>query len=114
MRVHAPGDPAIYLVDTNGQKPHIADPQTYQQLFWDRNGILVADLSNVPSSPDLNSSSDLAWDGTPGDRVYLVTHGQKRWITSRAVVDRYDFAPAQITVQPRSVLNRLPDSPPLT
>jgi len=43
MRVHAPGDPAIFLIDTNGQKLHIADPQTYQHLFRDWNGILVAD-----------------------------------------------------------------------
>jgi len=108
MRVHAPGDPAIYLIDDDGTKRHIPDPQTYTNLFRDWASVQLANVDAIPSGPELTSGAYLGWDGVPGDAIYLVSNGQKRWITSPAVMDTFDFASAQVRTVERKMLEPLP------
>jgi len=117
MRVQIRGDAAIYLIDDDGTRRHIPDPQTYNNLFRDGNGVqqyFIFSLDNVPIGPDLTSGAYLAWDGTPGDAVYLVSNGQKRWITSPAVMDKFYFDPAKVQIVPTGLLNLIPSGPALT
>ena len=112
MRVHAPGDPAIYLIDDNGQKLHITDPQTYNGLFGDWNGIQVADVNAIPSGPDLNGAYLAAAPGNPA--IYLITSQGKRWITSPDAMNRFYFAPQQIKYFPLGFLESIPSGPNLS
>ena len=113
QRVQAPGDPAIYLIDDDGTKRHIPDPQTYNNLFRDWTGIQVANVEAIPSGPDLTSGAYLAWDGVAGDAIYLVSNGQKRWITSPATMDKFDFASTAVRTVVRKQLEPLPSGPVL-
>jgi len=112
MRVHAPGDPAIYLIDDNGRKLHITDPQTYNALFRDWNGIQVADVNAIPSGPDLKGAYLAAAPGNPA--IYLITSEGKRWITSPDAMNRFYFAPQQINYFPLGFLESIPSGPNLS
>jgi hypothetical protein len=58
--------------------------------------------------PDLTSGAYLA---TPpgGGPVYLVSNGQKRWVTSPAVMDKFYFNWSQIRTVAQSTLDALPN-----
>jgi hypothetical protein len=112
--VQAPGDPAIYLIDDDGTKRRIPDLTTYTNLFRDGTGIQAIDVSTITSGPDLTSGAYLAWDGVAGDPVYLVTNGQKRWITSPAVFDKFWFNSSKVRIVAQNTLSALPNGPDLT
>jgi hypothetical protein len=107
-RVQAAGNSALYLIDDNGTRLYIPDPATYSNLFRDGNGIQVVDISLIVPGPDLSSGAYLA---TPpgGGPVYLVSNGQKRWVTSPAVMDKFYFSWSQIRTVAQSTLDALPN-----
>jgi hypothetical protein len=47
------------------------------------------------------------------DKVYLVDNGQKRWVTSPTVMDKFDFSYGTIRQVPQSTLAALTDGSPL-
>jgi hypothetical protein len=113
-RVQQAGTLEIYLIDDAGSKRGIPDPTTYNKLFRDWNGIQqVADVSGIPSGPDVTSGAYLAWDGVPGDPIYLVDNGQKCGVASPAVMDTFYFNYSQVRTVPRSTLDALPTGLPI-
>jgi len=113
VRVQSPGSPDIYLIDDDGTKRHIPDPTTYNDLFRDWSGIQAMDVSTIASGPDVTSGAYLA---TPpgGGPIYLVSNGQKRHVTSPAVMDKFWFNWAQVRQVPQSTLDALPNGTDLT
>lgn len=114
LRVKLPNDPAIYLIDPNGYRRRIPDPDTYNNLFRDWNGVVVdIDIDDLPVAAALTSGAVLvrASNAAP---VYLLSDGMKRWITSPAVMDKYYFNWARIYVLPPAVVDSAPRGPDWT
>ena len=108
LRVKAPNAAPIYLIDPEGYRRWIPDPTTYDNLFRDWNGVVVAlDVSSVPERPALSRGSVLV-RGNGQAPVYLVSNGIKRWITSPAAMDKYYFAWNRIQVLPPVVVDSIP------
>jgi hypothetical protein len=113
-RVQQAGTPEIYLIDDAGSKRGIPDPTTYYNLFRDWNGIQqVADVSGIPSGPDITSGAYLAIAQETMQTVYLVDNGQKRGVTSPAVMDKFYFNYGTIRPVPQSTLDALPTGFPI-
>ena len=106
-RVQAPDDPAIYLIDSDGTRRHVPDPQTLVNLFGPTPAIIQRPVSDITAGPELTSGAYLAADG---GKEYLVTNGEKRWIMSPDVFNQFAFGG---TVRNQS-LAALPDGPDLT
>ena len=91
LRVQLPGDPAIYLM-VAGQKRHIPDPPTYDNLFRDWNGVVQdPHLNDIDTGTPINHGAVLA-QGYGDAAVYLIDGGHKRHIGSPATMDRYHLA----------------------
>src|SRR5262245_24593851 len=79
IRIKSPNAPAIYLIDPDGYRRWIPDPDTYNNLFRDWNGIVVdIDVVSIPEGAPLTSGAVLARPSNAAP-VYLVSNGQKRW-----------------------------------
>ncbi|HEY3034606.1 MAG TPA: hypothetical protein VGJ54_08110 [Streptosporangiaceae bacterium] len=105
----------IYLIDNDGTKRYIPDPTTYTNLFRDWSAILqFADVGSIPSGPPITSGAYLAIAQETMQTVYLVDNGQKRGVTSPAVMDKFYFNWNQIRKVPQSTLDALPTGAPLT
>jgi hypothetical protein len=65
-------------------------------------------VSDITAGPDLSSGAYL---GADGGKVYLVTNGEKRWVTSLDVFNQFAFDAGRVQTQ---TLAALPDSPDLT
>ena len=108
LRIKSPTDTAIYLIDPEGYRRHIPNPETYENLFRDWNGI-VADINanDIARGPALSSGAVLA--KSPGRaEVYLVSNGIKRHIASPAVMDKYYFDGGKVQTMSQSVLDSIP------
>ncbi|CUI07014.1 hypothetical protein [Massilia antarctica] len=90
LRMQFPGAPAIYLID-QGVKRHIPDPDTYDKLFRDWNGVVQdPHLNDIDTGTPLSHGAVLAQ--AFGDAaVYLIDNGVKRHIASPETMDRYYF-----------------------
>ncbi|MBL7259426.1 hypothetical protein [Paractinoplanes lichenicola] len=112
QRVQAPGGPAIYLVDPEGYRRWIPDPATYDNLFRNWDGVIQdPHLGLIPERDALTSGAFLAI-AQPRPQVYLVSNGVKRWITSPAVMDKYNFSWEKIQKVSPLVLDAVPEGAP--
>jgi hypothetical protein len=108
LRVKAPNAAPIYLIDPEGYRRWIPDPTTYDNLFRDWNGVIVAlDVTSVPERPALSHGAVLV-RGNGQAPVYLVSNGIKRWITSPATMDKYYFDWNKIQVLTPAVVHSIP------
>ncbi len=107
-RLQGVNDPAVYLVDDNGFRRWIPNPPTYNNLFRDWNGIVeVIDINDIDRGPDISDGAILAKDPNLPP-VYLIDNGQKRWVTSPAVMDKFYFSWQTIHAVPNIVLSFVP------
>jgi hypothetical protein len=116
-RVQASGDPAIYLIDSDGTRRLLPDPQTVVNLFGPTPAIIRRPVSDITAGPELRSGAYLAGDG---GKIYLVEppntandqdQGRKRWITSPDVFNQFGFDAGRVRTE---TLAALPDGPDLT
>ncbi|GAP94186.1 hypothetical protein [Leptolyngbya sp. NIES-2104] len=106
LRVKLPGQPEIYLID-QGYRRWIPNPTTFNNLFRNWNGIVEEiSITSIPRGQNISSGAILAraYGTAP---VYLVDQGLKRWITSPAAMDRYNFAWGRIYELPAISLNAI-------
>lgn len=90
LRVQEPGHPEIYLID-EGRKRHIPDPETFDDLFRDWNGVQQdLHLDEIETGPTISHAAVLA-QAKGAAEVWLVDAGIKRHVTSPAVMDKYNF-----------------------
>jgi hypothetical protein len=110
LRVQLPGDPAIYLMD-GGQKRHIPDPTTYNNLFRDWNAIVQdTELDSVDTGPPISQGAVLAQ--AFGDAAgYIIDQGKKRHIGSPATMDRYDLDWKKIQHVAQIIIQAIPTGP---
>jgi hypothetical protein len=112
LRLKSPAAPAIYLV-LDGFRRWIPDPDTYNNLFRDWNGVIVdIDIDSVPEGSSLTSGAVLARPIGMAP-VYLVSNSAKRWVTSPAAMDKYYFAWNRIIEVPHVLLDSIPEGPPI-
>lgn len=107
LRVKLPGRPEIYLID-QGYRRWIPNPATFNNLFRNWNGIVEEiSITSIPTSQNISSGAILAraYGTAP---VYLVDQGLKRWITSPAAMDRYNFSWERVYEVPSILLNSIP------
>lgn len=110
LRLKSPAAPAIYLV-LDGFRRWIPDPDTYNNLFRDWNGIVVdINIDSVPEASPLTSGAVLARPIGMAP-VYLVSNSTKRWVTSPAAMDKYYFAWNRIVQVPHVLLDSIPEGP---
>ncbi len=108
-RLRLPGDGNIYLVNPEGNRQWIPNTYTFNLLFRDWTGIYDdPDLNEIARTADLENGSAVIRAGGE-DKVYFVTNGTKRWITSPEVMDRCNFRwPGQDTSLPPAVVDAIP------
>jgi hypothetical protein len=89
-RVQNHGENEIYLVE-DGFKRHIPDPQTYDSLFRDWNGILHdVNVHTIETGSPIPSGSQVA-QAHGEDAVYFVDGYVKHHIASPEAMDRFHF-----------------------
>jgi hypothetical protein len=105
------GTAAIFLV-LDGQTCLIPDPPTATNLFTptalgNLQQISQADFTTLPAGPILTSGAALA-RGAGQSPVYLISWGQRCWISSFQVFENYGFNENTIQSTPVLVLNGFP------
>lgn len=91
LRIKDVSGPAVFLI-LDGKRRHIPNPETYNNLFRDWNGIQhVVDSAAIDNGGPLSDGAFLG-KAPNAPEVYLVSNGVKRWITSPAAMDKYHFA----------------------
>jgi hypothetical protein len=107
-RLKSPTNPDVYLVDPEGYLRLIPDPDTYNNLFRDWNGITEStDLNEIARGSDITDGAVLA-KASNSDPVYLISNGIKRWITSPGVMDKYYFNWGNIVGLPQTAIDPIP------
>ena len=102
VKLQLPGSAPIYLVD-NGVRRWIPNPQVFNALFRDWNGVCQdPDIPEIQRGPDIPATAIL-FRCFDSPKVFLLDHNTqnqnvKRWITSPAVMDHYNFSWTQIHI----------------
>jgi len=113
QRLQKPGHGEVYLIDDDGTKRWIPDPETYNNLFRDENGIVPdTELDNIDDGPRISHGALLAKD--PGTApIWFIDHEQhlKRWITSPAAMDKFYFTWDKIQSVSNFVLDAILNGP---
>jgi hypothetical protein len=85
----------------------IPNPNTYNNLFVDWNGVYRVDTATMAIGPALSDGAVLA-KGNASAAVYIVSNGKKRWIISPAVMEKYHFNWNHIFVVPQVLIDSIP------
>ncbi len=111
LRLKAPNNPAVYVVDPQGFLRWIPDPATYNNLFRDWNSIITdVDLVDISMGPQLTNGAILA-QGSGEPAVFLISNGTKQWITSPAAMDKYDLNWNTVVQVPHVLVDSIPTGP---
>jgi hypothetical protein len=113
-RVQVAQNPAIYVVIDNGTW-WIPDMLTYSNIFGSNTDIqqlTQAQFDTIPTGGTLSSGAVIAV-GSSAPNQYLVTNGQKRWISSPETKDKYDFDGTVVPV-PQVIMDLIPSGPDIT
>ncbi len=83
-------------------------------MFRDWNGVEeVIDINDIDQGPNISDGAILAKDPNLAP-VYLIDNGQKRWVTSPAVMDKFYFSWNAIQSVPNIVLSFVPSGSDIT
>jgi hypothetical protein len=108
LRVKSPASPELFVIDPDGLRRYIPNPGTYNSLFRDWNGIVVdINVNEISRGADLTSGAVLVRAAGTAP-VYLISNGQKRWITSPAVMDKYHFNWNTVLQVPAALVDFIP------
>jgi hypothetical protein len=108
VRMKLPNDPAIYLIDPDGYRRWIPDPETYNNMFRNWDGVIVdIDVNDIAVASQLSHGA-LLIKASSSAPVYLLSNGIKRWITAPEVMDKYYFSWDRIYQMPPAVVDAIP------
>jgi hypothetical protein len=111
-KVRVPGKTAIYVIDRLGYRRLIPFPLTFMNLFKDIaaiRGVLIATtVADIAESAPLDDGAVLV-RGRCSQRIYLLDQGQKRLISSQAVMDKYDFDEESVVAVPQVLIDAVPE-----
>lgn len=106
-------DGKVYLL-LDGKLRYIPDRETYNDLFKDWNGITeIERASAYPVGTPITSGAYIA-SGSPDGRVFLIVDGQKRWIITEHVFDRYAFNRTTVRALAPEKLAAIPEGAPIS
>jgi hypothetical protein len=109
-RMRNPTNGATYLV-LDGKLRHIPDPQTFDNLYASWSGVTpMAEPDPATVGAPLTGGAYLA-AGTPDGRVFLITDGTRRWISSAEAFNRYSFDWGRIRRMPAAQLEAIREGP---
>jgi hypothetical protein len=107
LRVKSPTEAKIYLID-GGCRRWIPNPETYNNLFRDWNGVVIdIDINEIPEAAPISEGAILS-KGSNSPAVFLVDRGIKRWVTSPAAMDKYYFNWGRVYVVPQVLVDSIP------
>ncbi|WP_223811594.1 hypothetical protein [Bacillus wiedmannii] len=111
-RIKEVGKPAIYLAD-RGIKRHITDPDTYNRIFKNRDGILeFQSLYTIPNGRNIDQDMGLVRFEKDSEIYFLdkdaTGNPMKRWITSLSILNKYAFHTETSTL-PQWMKNSIPN-----
>ncbi|MGW2188495.1 hypothetical protein [Streptomyces sp. NPDC001719] len=105
--------PAIYLI-LDGKRRWIPNPNTYNNLFRGWDGVQsVVDINSIDDGGQLSDGAILG-KSPNAPEVYLISNGLKRWITSPAAMDKYDFAWNKIVNLSPVAIGAIPNGAPIS
>lgn len=110
-KVRVRGETPIYLVDPDGYRRLVPFPHTFMNLFADRVLLQVqaaGDIADIPEGPALDNGTMLL-RGISCERFYLLDHGRRRLITSRRIMEKYEFTEEATIVVPRVLIDAIPE-----
>lgn len=111
-KVRVPGKTSIYVIDRLGYRRLIPFPHTFMNLFKDsaviRDVLVASSVAEIAEGPALDDGALLV-RGRCSERIYLLDRGQKRFISSQAVMNRYDFDEASVMVVPQILIDAVPE-----
>ena len=112
LLLQLPGNPKVYLV-VNGFRCWIPDSATFNNLF-PSGATIVQDINigAISEGPPITSGAVLA-QASGAAAVYLVTNGQKCWIPSPDIFNRYQFNGGTVQVVAPILVNSIPSGPDL-
>ncbi|MDO8435277.1 MAG: hypothetical protein Q7S89_01185 [bacterium] len=103
-------DEKIWLITENGMRRHVLNLTVLRALArrhgFRINQVTRATLESYPENVLLRP------EGT--DRVYYIWNKNRRWVTSPAVFERYDFHWEDVTIVPIEEINQYQELPPVT
>ena len=106
-RIKTVDSPAIYLV-IDGYRRGIPNPSTYNNLFRDWNNILISfDITSIPVAPSISSGALLV-KSSDSNKVFLLSDGQKRHISSPKIMDKYNFNWDRVNIVAPIFLSSIP------
>ena len=110
-KVRVTGNTAIYVIDRAGYRRRIPFPYTFMNLFVDHavfQGVLVSELvTEIAEGAPLDDGTVLV-RGMASERIYILDRGQKRLITSKLIMDKYDFDEQSVVAVPQALIDAVP------
>jgi hypothetical protein len=110
-KVRIRGTTPIYLIDPDGYRRLVPFPLTFMNLFEDRallEIVVASSVTEIAEGPAMDNGAVLL-RGMSCECIYLLDQGKKRLITSRQIMDKYQFSEQAVVVIPRIVLDAIPD-----
>jgi hypothetical protein len=103
--------PEVYLI-LDGKKSWIPDPAAYNRIIvTSENKItLISDVDVYVTGPQIDTNSQLI-RGKDANEIYLVSYGQKRWITNPNVFNDLGFDWNKVVVVDHWVLQLFSSGP---
>lgn len=96
----------VFMINPAGLLQVIPNPSTYNNLFENWDGIVSMDTTTVMMGPALTDGAILA-RGNTSQQLYLVSNGEKRWITSPAEMEKYHFSFNRVFVVPQVLIDSI-------
>ena len=110
-KVRVKGTTPIYVIDRCGYRRLVPFPFTFMNLFKDASvfeGLLVSStVSDIAEGRALDENSILV-RGISSETIYLLDSGTKRPISSRRIMDKYDFDERAVVVVPQVLIDAVP------
>lgn len=105
-RIQIPGQAPIWVIDRNGYRRWIPNPDTFNHLFRDWSRVQDINANEISLGPQLDNLTVLV-RGAATPNVYILDGHRKRWITSPAIMDKYNFAWERVVVVPQIIVDSI-------
>jgi hypothetical protein len=107
-RMVGPGNPEIYLIDSQDYRRCIPNHTTYSRLFRDWTGIEdETRLDAIAVGSPLSRGTILVHTDAAAP-IYLLDNGRRRLVRNASVMDKYWFNWARVFACRQTILDRLP------
>lgn len=96
---------AIHII-LDGTAHHITNPDTYNRLFKNWNGIQEVNGNSIKIGAPISDDAQLV---KATEKVYFINNGQKRWVMSPIAFNNFNFNWNKIQTVPTAKLDMIPE-----